>query len=149
MGVIVPRADRYAPLFADLVERLSIPYQLHPSLPLRSGRLARSLLLLFRSRGLLRAPVMEFLTFAPIPFASILGATTRAEPSRWDQISRDARIVSGLDRWQAGLGTHAREERDAAAREADPERASRRRRSAEDAETCLRVLEGLAADLDR
>ncbi|MGH3114193.1 MAG: hypothetical protein ACRDOP_12090, partial [Gaiellaceae bacterium] len=149
MGVIVPRADRYAPLFADLFERLGIPFQLHPSLPLKSGRLARSLLLLFRSRGLLRASVMEFLTFAPVPFASILGPEVAAEPSRWDQISRDARIVSGLDRWQAGLRTHAREERAAAERERDAERAGRRRRSALDAEACLRGVEALAADLDR
>jgi ATP-dependent helicase/nuclease subunit B len=149
MGVILPRADRYAPLFSDLFERLGIPFQLHPSLPLRSGRLARSLLLLFRSRGLLRASVMEFLTFAPIPFGAILGREARAEPSRWDQISRDARIVSGLDRWQAGLLTHAGEERTAADRESDAERAGRRRRSAEDAEACLRVVEALAADLDR
>ncbi len=150
MGVVLPRADRYAPLFSDLFERLGIPFQLHPSLPLRSGRLARSLLLLFRSRGLLRASVMEFLTFAPIPFASLLGADdARASPSRWDQISRDARIVSGLDRWQAGLRTHAREEREAADRETDAERAERRRRSAEDAETLLRVVVALQADLDR
>jgi RecB family exonuclease len=149
MGVVIPRADRYAPLFADLFDRLGIPFQLHPSLPLRSGRLARSLLLFFRSRGLLRASVMEFLTFAPIPFASFAGAQARTEPSRWDQISRDARIVSGLDRWQAGLVTHARGEREAADRERDEERARRRRRSAEDAEACLRVVEALAADLDR
>ena len=148
MGVILPRADRYAPLFADLFERLGIPFQLHPSLPLRSGRLARSLLLLFRSRGLLRASVMEFLTFAPVPFAALLGPEVRAEPSRWDQISRDAQIVSGLDRWRAGLGTHAREERAAAEKEKDAERSVRRLGSALDAEACLRVVEALAADLD-
>ena len=47
--------------------RVGIPYRLHPSLPLRLGRTARSLLLLFRCRGLPRAEVMELLTFAPIP----------------------------------------------------------------------------------
>jgi len=149
MGVILPRPDRYAPLFADLFERLGIPFQLHPSLPLRSGRLARSLLLFFRSRGLLRASVMEFLTFAPIPFAGVLTDDDEPAPSRWDQISRDARIVSGLDRWQAGLRTHAREECYAADRERDEERARRRRRRAADADALLRVVEALAADLDR
>ncbi len=149
MGVILPRADRYAPLFADLFDRLGIPFQLHPSLPLRSGRFARSLLLLFRCRGLLRTAVMEFLTFAPIRFASLLEPAARAEPSRWDQISRDSRIVSGLDRWQAGLGAHARAEREAAARDTDKERAERRRRGADDADVCLRVVEELAKDLDR
>ena len=149
MGVILPRADRYAPLFADLFDRLGIPFQLHPSLPLRTGRLARSLLLLFRCRGLLRAAVMEFLTFAPIRFDSLLDSAAEADPSKWDQISRDSRIVSGLDRWRAGLGAHACEEREAAARETDPERAERRRRSAEAADACLRVMEKVARDLDR
>src|SRR6266542_4274091 len=54
MGVILARADRYAPLFTDLFDRLGIPHQLHPSLPLRFGLCARSLLLLFRCRGLAR-----------------------------------------------------------------------------------------------
>ena len=148
MGVILPRADRYAPLFADLFDRLGVPFQLHPSLPLRSGRVARSLLLLFRCRGLLRGAVMEFLTFAPIRFASLIDAAANADPSRWDQISRDSRIVSGLDRWQAGLGAHSREEREAAGRETDKARAERRRRSADDADTCLRVVKELAKDLD-
>jgi RecB family exonuclease len=148
MGVILPRAERYAPLFADLFDRLGIPFQLHPSLPLRSGRYARSLLLLFRCRGLLRTAVMEFLTFAPIRFESLLGSAAAADPSTWDQISRDSRIVSGLDRWEAGLGAHAREERDAAAREREVERAERQRQSAEAADTCLRVVKELAKDLD-
>jgi RecB family exonuclease len=147
MGVILPRADRYAPLFADLFDRLGVPFQLHPSLPLRVGRFARSLLLLFRARGLLRASVMEFLTFAPIRFESLPGSAADADPSRWDQISRDARIVSGLDRWEAGLAAHAREERAAAARETDAERAERQRRSARDADACLRVVQELARDL--
>jgi RecB family exonuclease len=149
MGVILPRPDRYAPLFADLFERLGVPFQLHPSLPLRSGRVARSLLLLFRSRGLRRASVMEFLTFAPVAFAGILGQGAEAVASRWDQISRDASIVSGLDRWRVGLRTHAQDERAAAEREGDPERAERRRRRAADADTLRRVVEELAADLDR
>ena len=73
MGVIVPRPEVYAPLFADLFARIWPPHRLHPSLPLRFGRAARSLLLLFRCRGLARSSVMEFLTFAPIPFAEMVG----------------------------------------------------------------------------
>jgi ATP-dependent helicase/nuclease subunit B len=148
IGVILPRAERYAPLFADLFDRLGIPFQLHPSLPLSSGRLARSLLLFFRCRGLVRAAVMEFLTFAPIRFASLLDSVAEPAPSKWDQISRDSRIVSGLDRWEVGLGAHASEERDAATREKDPERAERRRRSADDADACLQVVKTLATRLD-
>jgi hypothetical protein len=58
VGVILPRPETYASLFTDLFQRLGIPHRLHPSLPLRTGRTARSLLLLFRCRGLARAAVL-------------------------------------------------------------------------------------------
>ncbi|HUL80438.1 MAG TPA: hypothetical protein VL691_24470, partial [Vicinamibacteria bacterium] len=85
MGVILPRPETYAPLFTDLLARVGIPHRLHPSLPLRFGRAARSLLLLFRCRGLERRAVMELLTFAPVPFADLLGPDAVAQPARWDQ----------------------------------------------------------------
>lgn len=147
MGVILPRPEDYAPLFTDLLSRIGIPYRLHPSLPLRFGRSARSLLLLFRCRGLSRAAVLEFLTFAPIPFAALLGGEA-GPPAQWDAISREAGIVSGLDRWSIGLRAHAGAEREAAEREAHEERRSRRLRRAADADTLLRVVEELAATLD-
>ena len=149
MGVIIPRPEVYAPLFADLLARLLIPHRLHPSLPLRFGRAARSLLLLFRCRGLARSSVMELLTFAPIPFAQMLGEEARPEPSRWDALSRDAGIVSGLDRWMIGLRAHAEAEREASATPtASPEQRERRMRRASDADELLRVVELLSATLD-
>ena len=96
MGVILPRPDDYAPLFTDLMARLGIPHRLHPSLPLRFGRAARSLLLLLRCRGLERSAVMEFLTFAPVPWEGLLPEGEPPRPAAWDQITRDAQIVSGF-----------------------------------------------------
>jgi RecB family exonuclease len=148
MAVLLPRPDPYAPLFTDLLGRLGIPHQLHPSLPLRFGRCARSLLLLFHCRGLPRQAVMELLTFAPIPFETMLGEAVRAWPSRWDQISRDAQIVSGLERWIIGLRSFAELEREGAGLDANPDRAERRLRSATDAEALLRMVELLALELD-
>jgi len=148
MAVLLPRPDPYAPLFTDLLGRLGIPHQLHPSLPLRFGRCARSLLLLFRSRGLARQAVMELLTFAPIPFEIMLGEAVRAWPSRWDQVSRDAQIVSGLERWIIGLRSFAELEREGAGLDANPDRAERRLRTAADAEALLRMVELLALELD-
>jgi RecB family exonuclease len=147
MGVILPRPDTYAPLFTDLLERLGVPHRLHPSLPLRFGRGARALLLLFRCRGLARATVMEFLTFAPVPFAELLGEGADAQPPRWDAISRDAGIVSGLDRWMIGLRAYAEAEGEAAEKEGE-ERRARRKRRVHDAEALLRVVELLSATLD-
>jgi ATP-dependent helicase/nuclease subunit B len=148
MGVILPRPQEYAPLFTDLLARLGIPCRLHPSLPLRFGRTARSLLLLLRCRGLRRAEVMEFLTFAPVPFAEMLGEDVTPRPAQWDAMSREIGIVSGLDRWIVGLRGQAETEREEAAREADPERAARRRRRAADADALLRIVELLSGTLD-
>ena len=126
MGVVLPRPETYAPLFTDLLTRLGVPHRLHPSLPLRFGRAARSLLLLFRCRGLERPAVMEFLTFAPIPFEAMLGAEVAVLPARWDQISREAGIVSGYSRWMLGLRAWSGAEREAAEAERDADRRERR-----------------------
>jgi hypothetical protein len=148
MGVVLPRPDTYAPLFTDLLERLGVPHRLHPSLPLRFGRAARALLLLFRCRGLERGAVMEFLTFAPVPWAEILGPDTEAVPARWDALSRDAGIVSGLDRWMIGLRSYAEAEGEAAETESHEERRAGRLRHVREAEALLRVVEILSATLD-
>lgn len=148
MGVILPRPDVYAPLFTDLLRRLRIPCRLHPSLPLATGRSARSLLLLFRCRRLGRPAVMEFLTFAPVPWGEVLGDPALARPERWDQLSRDAQIVSELERWVVGLLAHAEAEREAAAVEPQAPRRARRLERAEDANTLLRVIRRLAATLE-
>ena len=115
MGVVLPRPEAYAPLFTDLLDRLGVPHRLHPSLPLRFGRSARSLLLLLRCRGLGRSAVMEFLTFAPVPLRrAARGGRRRAAPA----VGRDQprrRVVSGLDRWMIGLRAYAEAEREAGA----------------------------------
>ncbi len=148
MGVVLPRPQSYAPLFTDLLERLAVPHRLHPSLPLRFGRAARSLLLLFRCRGLERPAVMEFLTFAPVPFEAMLGAEASAHPARWDQLSREAGIVSGYSRWLVGLRAWAEAEREAAVAERDEDRRARRLRNGADADALLRTVEILNATLD-
>jgi RecB family exonuclease len=148
MGVVLPRPEDYAALFTDALERLGVPFRLHPSLPLRFGRCARALLLLFRCRGLERGAVMEFLTFAPVPFEDFLAEGVAAQPSRWDEISRDARIVSGLERWMIGLRHFANDERDGAARESAEHHRARRAQTADDAEALLRVVELLSSELD-
>jgi RecB family exonuclease len=148
MGVVLPRPEEYAPLFSDVLQRLGVPFRLHPSLPLRFGRCARSLLLLLRCRGLERAAVLEFLTFAPVPFDEFLGEGAAVQPSRWDQVSRDARIVSGFERWLVGLRHFANDERDAAARETAERHRARRTQAADEAEALLRLVELLSGELD-
>jgi RecB family exonuclease len=147
MAVALARPEPYAALFTDLLERLAIPFRLHPSLPLRHGRCARSLLLMLRCRELQRAAVMEFLTFAPVPFEELLGDGPPVRPALWDELSRDAGIVSGLDRWMIGLRTFAALERSSS--DTDPRRRERRAARADEAEfRLLRVVELLSATLD-
>jgi hypothetical protein len=147
MGIVLPRPDTYAPLFTDLLARLGIPHRLHPSLPLRGGRATRALLLLLRCRELGRAEVMEFLTFAPVPFVELLGETTRADLARWDGISRDAGIVCDLARWMVGLRAYAETERRQVEGETDEWRLSRAAANAQDAESLLRLVELLSSTL--
>jgi RecB family exonuclease len=147
MAVILPRPDPYALLVTDLLARLEIPHRLHPSLPLRAGRCARALLLLLRCRGLYRAEVMEFLTFAPVPYAELLGDETPPRPARWDTTSREAGIVSGYERWLIGLRAYAEEECSEAQATADAERQAWHRDRAAGAEALLRVVELLHTTL--
>jgi RecB family exonuclease len=149
MAVLLARPEEYAPLLLDLLDRVGVPCRLHPSRPLRYGRAARSLLLLLRCRGLERGAVMEFLTFAPVPFGALLGPDVPAEPSRWDLLSRDAGIVSGYDRWMLGLRAHAEAEREGVREETGQERARARLARAAEAEALLRVVELLSTTLDR
>jgi RecB family exonuclease len=148
MGVLLARPAVYAPLFTDLLRRVGIPCRLHPSLPLATGRSARALLLLFRCRGLARPAVMEFLTFAPVPWHEHLGDETPARPELWDQLSRDAQIVSELPRWIVGLHAHAEAEREAAAAEESAPRRERRLERADEAERLLEVVKRISGALD-
>ncbi len=143
MGIVLPRPTDYASIFADLFDRLGIPHRLHPSLPLRHGRAARSLLLLLRCRGLERAAVIEFLSFAPLPVAALLGPGIEARPGAWDRASRDARVVSGLERWRAGLRVLCRDEENQAQRERDPARRERREARLRAAQQLDRLVEAL------
>ena len=78
----------------------------------------------------------------------MLGASVTAQPARWDQISREAGIVSGYSRWMVGLRAWSENERDAAESERDPDRRERRLRSIADADSLLGAVEYLSQTLD-
>lgn len=110
MAVAIPQADVYAPILVDLFTRARIPFKLHPSLPLATGRIARSFLLLLGSRNFDRGALLEFLTFAPIPLADKTGDPDPPHPSVFDQITRELKVVSGLDRFRKALDHFVSEE---------------------------------------
>ncbi len=103
MAVVIPQADVYSPMVVDLFSRARIPFKLHPSLPLGSGRVARSFLLLLASRGFDRGALLEFLTFAPVPLPEKTGLEHPPHPSVFDQITRELKVVSGIDRFRKAL----------------------------------------------
>jgi RecB family exonuclease len=110
MAVVAPQAEVYSPIVVDVFSRARIPFKLHPSLPLSSGRIARSLLLLLSSRDFDRGALLEFLTFAPVPLAEKTGDPEPPHPSVFDQITRELKVVSGIDRFRKGLDHFIREE---------------------------------------
>jgi ATP-dependent helicase/nuclease subunit B len=91
---------------------------------------------------------MEFLTFAPVSFAKLLGDGPAPVVSRWDSLSRDAGIVSGLPRWVTGLGAIAEKSRAEAEAEDEARHRESRLRRARDAETLLLVVRRLSGTLD-
>jgi ATP-dependent helicase/nuclease subunit B len=148
MGIVLPRPEEYAHLFSDTLDRCGIPFRLHPSLPLRTGRAARSLLLLLRCRSLSRPAVLEFLTFAPVRYDDILGVGSVPTLASWEEGSRNAGITQGIDRWRGGLGVYARgKRREAEGHELEGRRAGALRR-ADEVDALLKVVETLAATLD-
>jgi RecB family exonuclease len=110
MAVALPQPDIYAPILVDLFSRAKIPFKLHPSLPLATGRIARSFLLLLGSRGFDRGALLEFLTFAPVPLADKTDDPEPPHPSVFDQITRELKVVSGIDRFRKALDHFIREE---------------------------------------
>jgi RecB family exonuclease len=110
MAVVAPQAEVYSPIVVDVFSRARIPFKLHPSLPLSSGRIARSLLLLLASRDFDRGALLEFLTFAPVPLAEKTGDAEPPHPSVFDQITRELKVVSGIDRFRKALDHFIREE---------------------------------------
>ena len=146
MAVALPQPDVYAPILVDLFSRAKIPFKLHPSLPLATGRIARSFLLLVGSRDFDRGSLLEFLTFAPVPLADKTGDPEPPHPSVFDQITRELKVVSGIDRFRKALEHFISEETKASANLSEGHRASRGRR-VKAARALLVLVEKLHASL--
>ena len=99
VGVLVRHSDTYAPLFAEECEAGGLDAYHHQPPPLASTRAGRSLLMLLRLTGsdLARADVMDFVTYADIPFDGEPGVAD------WDLLSIQAGIVKGRASWQERL----------------------------------------------
>jgi RecB family exonuclease len=139
MAVLLRNPDTYDVALASAFERAGIDALFVEGVP-RVDPAARSLSLMLDLVGadLDRARVMEFLTSARIRWADVLGPDADVSPARWDRLSAQAGIVSGLDSWRKRLA-QAKEDREA--REFDDDRDLRL------CDSLTRLVERLAADL--
>ncbi len=105
VGVLLHRVDTYGGLFAEECAAGGLAAYQHDPPPLSSTRAGRSLLMVLRLLGgdLARADVMDFITYADIPFESILPEGREAAPADWDLLSIEAGVVKGADAWPRQL----------------------------------------------
>ena len=111
-AVLLRDPARYAAPLASAFERARIPAYFVEGEP-RVDAAAQGLGLLLGLVGgdLERRAVMEFLTTARIPWEGLLGKDAEISASRWDRLSAQAGIVSGIDSWRARLAD-ARKQRE-------------------------------------
>jgi RecB family exonuclease len=102
--------DTYAGLLEDALDSAEVPHNGPASRTLGESWAGKTVLGLLRIAGrarngqpeFSREAVMDWLTSAPIWFEA------REAPShRWDEISRDAHVVSGAEQWRLRLDTYA------------------------------------------
>jgi len=139
IAVLLRAPDAYNVALASAFERAGIDAFFVEGVP-EVDPAARGLSLLLDLVGsdLDRARVMEFLTSARIRWADLLGPDADVSPARWDRLSAQAGIVSGLESWRSRL---AEKKADREAREYDDDRDLRLY------DSLVRLIDRLAADL--
>ncbi len=106
-AIVYRDADTYGPLLRDTLALAGIPYSSLDGRPLAGTVPARALLgvLRLRDEDFSRAAVLGWLSGLPHR-----GGVLRSQ-ARWDQLSRQAGVVRGLDHWVSRMGRLAEERR--------------------------------------
>ena len=105
MAIAYRHGREYQTLIADALAEAGIAAYLHAGTPLRErplGRQALALLELLNS-NLPRAQVMQFLADEPLPEATLERYGGVPAPS-WDELSRRAGVIEGVEQWRHRLG---------------------------------------------
>jgi ATP-dependent helicase/nuclease subunit B len=108
MAIVYRHGDEYRPLVEAVLAEADIPVYLHEGSPLTErplGRQTLGLLALYDS-DLSRQSVMDFLTDARFP-AELRQEFDGVPATRWDSLSRDAGVISGLEQWRQRLASYA------------------------------------------
>ncbi|MGE5596496.1 MAG: hypothetical protein ACM3S1_10745, partial [Hyphomicrobiales bacterium] len=148
-AILFPSAENYAGVVHEQLRAAGIPFNGPATRRLADTVAGRHLLrlLALRDDGLRRDDVMAWLAAAPVR-----AKDGRMVPAaRWDALSRDAAVVSGLSQWQSRLARFAEDlDAKAAAAEADGQAwlAERNRRDAGFARDLAAFVTDLDAALD-
>ena len=142
MAVVYRHQDSYRPVIEAVFAEAGIPLYLHEGAPLIERPLGRRVAALLDLIGsdLERRSVMDLLTDAALPRAT-RDHYSGFSATRWDQISREAGVVDGIDQWRSRLADYASSQRRRGG--AYPEA------NAERADSLLAFIEDLYSDLRR
>lgn len=110
IGVLLRTHDPYGPLVVETLERCGVPVYREGGRPLLETPAGRAFVLLLRvaQEDFARTAVIEFVTTAAIPFATLIDGGTRCAPAQWDVLSAEAGIVAGQTQWTDRLRGLAR-----------------------------------------
>jgi RecB family exonuclease len=108
MAVAYRHGEAYRPVAEAVFAEARIPVYLHEGSPLAErplGRQTLALLALYDS-DLSRVSVMDFLTDARLP-AELRDRFGGVPAARWDALSREAGVVTGIQQWRERLEAYA------------------------------------------
>lgn len=110
MAVAYRHGDAYRPLVEAVFIEAGIPLYLHEGSPLAERPVGRQTLALLglHESDFSRQSVMDFLTDARLP-SELHEEFDGVPATRWDSISRQAGIVTGVDQWASRLAVLGRE----------------------------------------
>lgn len=116
IAIAYREAEVYRPIVEAVLNEARIPAYLHEGTPISERPLGRRVIALLDllEGDLGRREVMDFLADARLPDAT--RERYEVSAARWDQISKEAGVVNGLEDWTSRLAAHA-----AALREDDRE----------------------------
>lgn len=133
MGVVLRQSETYAELLVDACRRAGVPCRLAGGCPPVEAGSIRPLRMLLNlpASPMNRGEVMALLSAVELPAGFQAGQADPASQTRWDAVSREARVRAGED-WNKRLADYAGKEKV----------------SAED-QTAARSLQAVVAELSR
>ena len=154
MAVMYRKQDPYAALIREELSLACIPIAGPDPMPLSDTAVGRTLagLMQLSDGEFSRDAVTSWLTSCPVRPPE--GEYAEFSPSRWDEISKAAGIVGGLERWTGRLETYASEldlasETGEELGEISEGRAAQMRSEARSARALLRFVQGLGWNTTR